>query len=426
MADTITAPIPAGVQSTFDKPLGPQSSKGEHAQKFRKAFAELTREDVKPVEQATPAQKPSEPEPAPAAKEEPKVEPKVEPVTTDKKPESPLDAVLSKATTKEPEKIEEPDVLKEFDEKTANWQRAREVMKTQSGELKTLREKVKSLETAPKAEPSVIEELTRQRDELQAKYQEQEQRIKGVSAEYSEEFQGMLAQREGIIGKISSRVKAYGGDAQGLIEALALPEGKIKTAQIKEALAEVDPDDKPRIHALIEQLDTHDEKIADFRKDLPKKWDEISAKRDAELAEHSQAAIKQLEAEFGKVAESIPANINTLRTVAEDVPGASEWNSEIKQAIENGLKVLTPNGADFKTSAEIAIKGSRYDSLEKRYLSLHSDYSELKQKYNEAVGSGPDFKGGNKPAPKADAGKYKRGSYAENLAAIRAAETGQI
>lgn len=419
MAETITAPVPTGVQSTFDKPLGPQPSKSEHAQKFRKALAELTHEDVKP--KAETVEPPKE---EPAKSEPPKELPKSdESVATDKKPESPLDAVLSKAAPKE-EKVEEPDVLKEFDEKTANWQRAREVMKNQSGELKSLKEKMKALETAPKAEPSVIEALTKERDEILGKYQQQEERLKAINAEYSEEFQGLLAQREGVLGKISSRMKAYGGDANALLEALALPEGKVKTSQIKEAMAEIDPDDKPRIHALIEQLETHDEKITDFKKDLPKKWDELTAKREVQMAEQSQAQIKQLETEFGKIAENIPVSTVTLREVPDDVPGAAEWNPEIRQAIENGLKALKPGGADFNTSVEIAIKGSRYDSLEKRYLALHSDYSDLKQKYNEAVGAGPDFKGGGKP--KSDTPKKAPQKYHEALAAIRSGQVGEF
>lgn len=272
-------------------------------------------------------------------------------------------------------------------------------MKTQSGELKTLREKVKSLETAPKAEPSVIEELTKQRDELQAKFQQQEDRLKAVNYRFSDEYQSLIKDRENVLSKISSRVKSYGGDEKGLLEAVQLPEGKVRTAQIKEALAEVDPEDKPRIYALIEQLESHDEKLADAEKNSTQKWDELSTRTDAQRAEQVQAAIKQLEAEFGKVAETIPVTTATLREVPDDVPGAEEWNKEIRSAQENALRVLKPNGADFNESVAIAMKGARYDSLEKRYLSLHSDYSELKQKYNEAVGSGPDFKGGSKTAP---------------------------
>ena len=174
------APAPPGVQSTFDKTLGPQPSKNEHASKYRKAFAELTQEDVKPQGQEQPKPLPTSPkeEPAPVATTEKPTE--TTPVEQTKKPESPLDAVLAK-TPKEEKTLEEPDVLKEFDEKTANWQRAREVMKTQSGELKTLRERMKSLETAPKAEPSVVEALTKERDELLSKFQGQEEKLKAIN-----------------------------------------------------------------------------------------------------------------------------------------------------------------------------------------------------------------------------------------------------
>jgi chromosome segregation ATPase len=424
MAEDTVAPAPPGTQSTFDKPLGlgpvgPTPAQTKVGDKYRQEFERLTKPQSQTAVEEPPKEEPKVAEPVQEASKEAPAEAPAADVKPPDKPSSPLEAVLSKAP-KEEKPAEEPDVLKEFDEKTANWQKAREVMKTQSGELKTLREKVKALETAPRAEPSVVEALTKERDEIRSKYDQQEQKLKAINAEYSDEYQGLISQREGVLGKISSRMKAYGGDANGLIEALALPDGKVKTAQIKEAMAEIDPDDKPRIHALIEQLETHDEKIADFRKDLPKKWDELQSKRDLQLQEQSREALKQLETQYGKVVESIPSDTVTLREVADDVPGGTEWNQEIRSAIEVGLKVLKPDGADFNQSVAIAVKGARYDTLEKRYLQLHSDYTELKKSYNEAAGSSPDFKGGGKP--KSETPKTAPKKYHEALAAIKSGE----
>lgn len=411
MATETVAPAPAGVQTTFEKPLGPVPSKSEHAQKFRKAFAEITHEEIKP-----PVQEPSEP-----VKEEPKVEPAPtetpEPIAAEK-PASPLDAVLA---TKEEKPVEEHDVLKEFDEKTANWQRAREVMKTQSTELKDLRAKVQQLETAPKAQPNEIAELIKQRDEIAQRFQQQEDRLKAVNYRYSDEYQGMVAEREAVLAKISSRMKAYGGDSGALLEALQLPQGRVRTSQIKEALAELDSDDKSRVHALIETLENQEEKLAEVEHDLPKKWDDLVAQREVQKAEQEQEAIKLLEVQFGKVIDAIPANTVTLREVPDDVPGAKEWNEEIKGAIDRGLSALKPDGADFNQSVEIAVKGARYDTLEKRYLALHKDYVEAKKRLAEFDQSGPDFKGTPKPAEKKQPGTYKRGQFHETLAAIQGA-----
>jgi chromosome segregation ATPase len=426
MATEVIAPAPPGVQSTFDKPLGPQPAKTRVGDKFREEFAKLT----KP--QQTEESK-DEPTTEKTSDEIPKQEPVQErsPETVDKpvpKAASPLDAILETAITgkdvKEEKSSEESDVLKEFDEKTANWQRAREVMKTQSGELKTLREKVQTLEKTPKAEPSVIESLTKERDDLLTRFQQQEERLKAINAEYSEPFQNLLAAKDKDVTKLSNRMKALGGDAETLVGALSLPEGKVRTAQIKEAMAELDPDDKITIRALIEKIEGHDDTIADFRKDLPKKWDELQAQRDVQLAEQSQAAVKQLETQYGKVIETIPTSTVTLREVADDVPGGTEWNQEIRSAIETGLKVLKPDGADFNQSVEIAVKGARYDTLEKRYLALHSDYSDLKKQYNELAGSGPDFKGGTKPVSTVD--KKPGIKYREALAIAQGAGVGEV
>jgi chromosome segregation ATPase len=426
MAETTIAPAPPGVQSTFDKPLGPQPAKRDHADKYRKAFAELTAEDVKPKGQEL-APNPTPPvteETAPAATTK---EPEKEPVVEGKKPESPLDAVLAK-TPKDAQSVEEPDALKEFEsvEKPTpdNWSKARGVMKNLSTELKTLREKVQTLEKTPKAEPSVVEALTKERDELLSKFQGQEEKLKAINYQYSDEFQGLLKEKETKVNKLSSRVKAYGGDASALVEALALPEGKVKTAEIKAALAEVDSDDRPRIYSLIEDLDSHEEKIADATKNSAPKWDELVAKREVQTVEQSQAQIKQLETQYGKIVEGIPANAVTFREVPDDVPGAKEWNEEIRTAMDRGLNVLKPNGADFPQSVEIAVKGSRYDSLEKRYLSLHSDYSDLKSKYNELAGAGPDFKGGKKTGPETP--KKPAAKFHETLAAIKSGQMGDM
>lgn len=416
----IVATAPPGVQTTFDKPLGPVPSKTNVGDKFRAELDKLTK-PPKTEEPTDAVQTPQESPSKPA--EPPTKEPETPSKPTDavKTPASPLDAILE---TKPEKPAEEPDVLKEFDEKTANWQRAREVMKTQSGELKTLREKVQQLETTPKAQPNEVAELIKQRDELAQKFQQQEERLKAVNYRYSDEYQGMVAEREAVLAKISSRMKAYGGDSGALLEALQLPQGKVRTSQIKEALAELDSDDKSRVHALIETLENHEEKLADVERDLPKKWDDLVAQREVQMAEQAQEAIKQLEVQFGKVIEAIPASTVTLREVPEDVPGAKEWNDEIKSAIDRGLSALKPDGADFNQSVEIAVKGARYDTLEKRYLALHKDYVEAKKRLAEFDQSGPDFKGTPKPAEKTD--KKPGVKFREALAMAQGAGVGEV
>ena len=100
--------------------------------------------------------------------------------------------------------------------------------------------------------------------------------------------------------------------------------------------------------------------------------------------------------------------------VPDTVPGATEWNREISEARSNALRVLKPDGADFNESVQIALKGARYDTLEKRYLELHKDYTELKKSNRDLEGSSPDFKGTSKPTGKVE--KSRAVKYQEALA----------
>lgn len=395
--------------------VGPTPSRSKFGDKFRAEFAKLESQNreqpIKPVEPAAEPVEPPKEEPKVA--EPPKEPPKEAPPTAppaDVKPESPLDAVVAKG--KEPEKpAEEPDVLKEFDEAKPDWKRARGVMKDQSTKIKELEFKL----TAPKAAPDEVAALTKKTEELQAELTERENRIKAINAEYSTEYQTMIQDRTSQLGKISSRMKAFGGDGEALAEAVALPLGKVRTAQIKEAMTDVDPDDRARLHTLIENYESHEDKIADFRKDLPKKFDEIQAVHENQVREHQAKMVKQLEAEFVKISEQLPESIVTMREVPDDVPGGTEWNREIVEARTNALRVLKPDGADFNESVSIALKGARYDTLEKRYLELHKDHTELKKQMAEYDSSGPDFKGGGKPTVKVD--KKPSEKFREALAA---------
>lgn len=406
-----TEPLKTGV--------GPTSSRSKFGDKFREEFAKIeaqTKQQPKPVE--TPPEPPSKEVTSPSKPEEPLSKPADAAQTPALKVESPLDAVIAKG--KPEEKPEEPDVLKEFDETKPDWKRARGVMKEQSQKIKELESKI----SAPKASPDEVLALTKKTQELEAALAERNQAIKAINAEYSPEYQGLIKEREGQLAKISSRMKAFGGDGEALAEAVQMPMGRVRTAQIKEAMAELDSDDKARLHTLIENWESHEEKIADFRKDLPRQFDQMAAARDAHMREQQAQAIKQLETDFVKISEQLPDSIVTFREVPDDVPGGTEWNKEIGEARVTALRVLKPDGADFNESVSIALKGARYDTLEKRYLALHSDHLELKKRLAEYDSSGPDFKGAPKPTVKTE--KKPIDKYNEALAARQRATPDEV
>lgn len=425
MADPVVAPLPEGKQTPSEY-IPPQGEPKKEEQKpltvkagdkYREAFAKL--EKVVPKEPATPEATKTEqlvkPEESTGDKQE---EVKTEAPTPEgpvEKPESPLDVVSKE---KKAAAEETPDVLKDFDEVNPDWKKARGVMRDQSTRLKELESKLKELETQPKADPAVVQE----RDSLKTKLAEQEEKIKAMNAEYSDEYKGLVQKRDDIREKIGNRAKSYGADAQLILDALQLPEGRLKTQQIKEALAEVEPEDKSRIYALMETFEERQEAINEFRKDLPGKWDKLQAKEAARAAESQAEQIKVLETHFNALADELPNGSVTLKEVSEDIPGAEDWNKAIKVARETALRILKPGGSDFKETASIAFKGAHYDDLESRYLQMYEDLKDANKRLKEYEGATPDIKG--TPKPKADVKKTPAQRYHEALSA-RSASTGE-
>lgn len=361
------------------------------------------------------------PEAPPDLEQAPKitVEPaKVEPEKKEPaKPSSPLDAILGK----EPEaKPVESDVTQEFDDKKPNWSRAREVMKTQGGKIKDYEIQIAQLKAEPKVDNVAVAQLTQERDKLREQNAKYQKDIMAINAEYSDEYQGLVNEKQGYVSKLEARIKAHGGDADSVLAALALPEGKVRTAQIEQALLEVDDKSRGRIDRLIDSIEEHDEKIADFRKDLPSKWEEIQARKESREREQQSENLKTLETQFGKIVEELPKRVTTLREVSDDVEGAAEWNASIRGARERALTVLKPNGSDFPHTVETAWKGEHYDDLAKYTVNLHKNYTEAMSRLKEFDASGPDFKGGKKPANEP---KLKpSASYHKHLAELKGAE----
>jgi formate dehydrogenase maturation protein FdhE len=343
----------------------------------------------------------------------------------DTKPTSPLQAV-----TRESKPKEDYDVKRELEEldKVKNptpdhWARARKARSF-------LAEEVETLKAAPKVEPVSLDPIIKERDELKSKVTDQEQRLKAINAEYSDEFQTLLKDKEKVLTKIGNKMKyaeprrlddgtvvSASENAAALIDALNLPEGKFKTQQIKEALDGLEPDDKTAIRVLIEHLDEADEKITDFRKDLPAKWDALQAQREKQQLESEHENLKNLETQFGKVAEELPKEIPTVRKVPSDVEGAEEWNRGIDEDVAAGLAALKPNGADFKKTTEISILGHRYRRMEKLLIAKDQELTEANARLKKFDESSPDFRGGKKPP----SGEKPNKSYSQILAEVKAA-----
>jgi hypothetical protein len=377
--------------------LGTTPQKSSFAEKFRTEFAKLEGTAAPPKDE--PAATKTDPSTDPVeAREVPKPEP-TEKVTT--KPESPLDVVLEKGT-KEPEKVEEPDVLKQFEDinvpKSEHWKRARGVMADQSAKIREYEAKLKAVDTAPKSDPATATRL----QELEAALADRETRLKAAGAEYSPDYQALVGKYQAAAEKIKTRMDSFGGDGNSLLTALSLPYSKARTDQIDAALSELDGGKQSRIQTLIEQLEGHGEEIAEFRKDLPARYEEMTAKQEQVALEQYQKAIKETETSYLKSVESLSDKYVTLREVGDDVPGGMEWNKDIKDSVSDGLNVMLPDKVTREEANETAILGKHYAKLEKRFLDVYKENKELKKSLREYDSSGPDFKGGSKPTKTSD------------------------
>ncbi len=404
--------------------MGPMPVVTKFGDKFR---AEMAKVDA--------TIKPTEPPPEPTLPEPPSKE--AEPVNKDaeslkkptdavdsppSKPESPLDVVIEKAPKEE--KPEATDILADADAaisdlskiavpKSEHWAKARDTMDK-------LRLELKAAKTTPKTQEPVQDTATVKRiEELQAEIADRDNRIKAINAEYSPEYQKLVGKWQGTAEKIKTRMQSFGADGDSLLAALSLPYSKIRTYQIDTALGELDAGKQGRIQSLIEELEGHGEEIAEFRKDLPKRGEELIAAQQAQATEQRQQAIKQAEISYLGSAEKLSDKYVTLREVSDDVPGGTEWNNDIRESRTEGLRLLMPDGATQEESEEAAALWKQYPKLEKRYLSLYKDHKELKKAYAALDSSGPDFKGTSKPTSKTE--KSRGVKYHEALAQRQAA-----
>lgn len=388
---------------------------------FRENLVKAQKAEREESEIPTPPEAPSKPDEPPTKEPEPPSKPEETPSKPEdavKTPTSPLDVVTAE---KKPEpKPEEPeDVLKDFDEKNPDWKRAREVMKTQSREKRELEKTIAELKKTPKSDPEEIARLTKEREDLKQSLAEREELISSIDVRLSKDYQDTVKSRDKRIAKVASTAKAYGADVDTLIGALNLPDGAFKTQQIKAAMAEVEPEDKTEIRLLIGEVNGYNEKLQEFEANAPTKAAELQAKREAEAREQQEASIKNLQSQFTKFMDQLPNTLITAREVPEDIPDGTKWNEDIRGATEKALRILTPGGSTLEETEDVAWKGSHYDALLNRYLALHSESKEMRQRLAEFDGGGPDFKGGNKPAtPQKKAPGAQR--FHEALAALKA------
>lgn len=315
----------------------------------------------------------------------------------------------AKADTKAADSTEweKEDVLKEYpgDAQKRNWHGLRQVAGTQSIELRSLRSEVEKskaeIAEAKKsgANPAELQQLRTELESAKTVLSQRESDIKAINAEYSDEFRGLVKNKEDAVAKAVNRFKTYGGSPEALAEVLSLPEGRLKTAQLKELMAEMEPEEKTRVLTVIEAVNDADDKMAEFKKDLPKKWDEIQSRQESVRREEAARNITALEENFAKVAKLLPANAPLLNQIDPEIDGAADWNGAVQKAFENGNRIMKgADGVTFEESVAVAVKGSDYDRVANLLIEKDRELKAANLRLAEFDRGGPDFKGGKEAA----------------------------
>jgi hypothetical protein len=263
------------------------------------------------------------------------------------------------------EKKEDVDPLAEFkDDKSlpANAAKMRLALEKTHKEAQEARAEIERMkaELAGKADPKTFEAelaaLRKERDELQIAVSVQNPER---DPKFRSEF---IDGRTKLIDKMVLKTDAGGGKGDELRDALKMPEGKARAAAIKEALSDLEADDRAPIHSLITKLEDLDERKTEHLASSEKNWKEGQAEREKQTAAQRDQAAKELAADFDEVARALPEKFFPLREAASDVKDADAWNTDIRQGKELARKVLAGE-VPRKDVAALVLKGVRSDSL---------------------------------------------------------------
>lgn len=385
--------------------------------------AALRREESGKTEPAQ--QKPAEiqPEKTEAKKEPEKAEPAKE------APKSALDAALEEKPADE--KKDEDISLKDLPEKLSNegrqdnWSKARKAIEARDLKINELSTQLSQAKENPEVK-SKLSELQSAHDLLKAENDTLRDAITAANVELLPEFRAKYIEgRNQLVAKAADKIKAYGGNAEALKDALALPEGARRDAALEEAMGDSLSDTaKTKIHAIVAQLDDLNEAAAGERANAQQAYERLTAKQKEELAQQQQQFESRKQQTFEAVTKRLQSEVPTLRMVDPSVPGAEEWNGGIKQAMESSQKLFAPDANPEEIVAH-AIKGSRYDALEKMFLESRKELAQAKQELTELSGAQPDARGGKQPAAKGKEAKLEKSAgqvYEESLAASQNTE----
>lgn len=314
-------------------------------------------------------------------------------------PKTAVDKLLSPPKPAEQPPAVAPDPLDEFkDDKkaAANIPRMRESYETK---IKALRQEVEEARktVAPGKEQ---EELRVKLEELQKERDQLAETVKLGSPEKSEDYQQMTRERNGLVDKMTTRLADFGGDSTKLKDALLLS-GKAKATALKEAMADLDVDDRTVLRLMVEDLEKLDDKRKDFLSDADKTWSTKQQERTAKEQQSQEVKARELVNEIGKLKKTLPEEFFMLRTADE----SPEWNESVNQAFveaEAMAKGQRPREAVLKTLA----MGLRAGHLAELFKAERDARIKAEEKLASRSNAGPTIRGQTPPKP--STGEYQR------------------
>lgn len=309
-------------------------------------------------------------------------------------PKSAVDKLLSSPNPKKEDPVPPSgDPLEAFkDDKTAaaNIPKMRELIGKNLEEIKRLKTEVEEARKVV-ATPKEQEELRVKLEELQKERDRLADEVKIGNPEKTEDYQQMMRERNGLVEKMTNRLTDFGGDGAKLKDALALS-GKAKATALKEAMADLDVDDRTVLRLMVEDLEKLDDKRKDFLTDAEKNWSAKQQERTAKEREVSEAKARELVSELGKLKKTLPEEFFMLRT-AEESP---EWNEAVNQAFteaEAMARGQRPREAVLKTLA----MGLRAGHLAELFKAEREARIAAEEKLKSRANAGPGINGQRPP-----------------------------
>jgi len=326
-------------------------------------------------------------------------------------PKSAVDRILAPPKPAEPAPAA-PDPLAEFkDDKTAaaNIPKMRALIGQNLEEIKRLKGEIEEARktVAPAKEQ---EELRAQLEGLKKERDQLAEAVKIGNPEKSEEYQQMTRERGGLVEKMTTKLSDFGGDSEKFKEALLLT-GKAKAAALKEAMSDLDVDDRTVLRLMVEDLEKLDEKRKEFLTDAEGKWSAKQQERTAKERETQETKARELAGEIGKLKQTLPDEFFMLRT-AEESP---EWNEAVESAFKEAEAMARgqrPRDAVLKTLA----MGLRAGHLAELFRAERDARLKAEEKLAGRAKAGPDIRGNTPPKPSPGENKRPGAKFAEMLA----------